>query len=82
MKTQRKVLPYFVLSYESGKEHSHGYLNELPNDIIEKIENGFMLSMWDISGKNIQELLEKNGRNHTSFAFNESCNELCVGDYV
>lgn len=75
-------MPYFVLSNEAGREYCHGYLECLPKDIIEKLENGYMLSMWDIQGKDLNKLLDDNGRNHTSFAFNETCEILDIGDYL
>ena len=82
LQLRKKVIPYFVLSTYTGLEFSHGYLNELPENILELLEREYMLSIWDISGKNLNELIESNGRKHTSFAFNKSCNELCIGDYV
>lgn len=58
-----------------------GYLNEIPENIIELLDKGYLCTVWDIQGNDPEILIERNGWNHPSFAFN-SFDELCLGDYV
>lgn len=77
-----KINPYFVLSNSSGKFHRRGFLKDLPENIIELLEEGSLCSLWDIKENNPDELIDNLPYgHHPSFAFS-SCNELCLGDYV
>lgn len=75
------VTPYFVLSHSSGRFYRRGYLNEIPENIIELLDKGYLCTIWDIQGNDPEILIERNGWKHPSFAFN-SFDELCLGDYV
>ena len=78
----KKKTPYFVMSNEAGRYKRRGYLDELPENIIELLDEGYMISLWDIGDNDPEELInELPYGHHPSFAFN-NLPELALGDYV
>ena len=45
---KRKINPYFVLSYPHGTFKQRGYLKDLPENILELLEQNYLISLWDI----------------------------------
>jgi hypothetical protein len=73
---------YFVMSTPCGRQYCRGYLNELPTDIIELLDNGYNISLWDITGHDPETLCDNLPYGmHNSFAFS-NMPELCSGDYI
>lgn len=77
-----KETPYFVMSRPCGRQYRRGYLNELPHNIIELLDSGYLISIWDIADQDPDELCDNLPYGtHNSFAFN-NLPELCEGDYI
>lgn len=80
LKSKFNRRPYFVLSNEAGRFMRRGDINELPENIIELLENGYHCSVWDIQG-NDPDILVSENYGHPSFAFTQF-EELTLGDFV
>lgn len=74
---------YFVMSRGDGRFYRRGYLEDLPENIIDYLDNGYMVSIWDVTGKYPDKMVDELPYGtHPSFAFNETCRKLDLGDYV
>jgi hypothetical protein len=75
-------MPYFVLSYSSGRYAQRGFINELPSDIYRLLEEGYLLTIYDIGDNDPDDITSQGSYGeHPSFAFS-SFPELCLGDFI
>jgi hypothetical protein len=73
---------YFVMSGPCGRFFARGYLNELNDDMLALLDDGYIITLWDIKNHDPDQLVDDLPYgHHPSFAFN-NLDELCLGDYV